>query len=136
MSLIAYDLSRYGPINSVADEIMIAELKGKDSGMNNLLESVKLSGQDFEWYPTTRKMLEVVAKDIRRELDDYGRGNTTYSVLDIGAGNGSALKILRELTSNDGDAYAIEKAKLLIDALPADVFVIGTDFHEQTLIDK
>ena len=104
--------------------------------MNNLLESVKLSGQDFEWYPTTRKMLEVVAKDIRRELDDYGRGNTTYSVLDIGAGNGSALKILRELTSNDGDAYAIEKSKLLIDALPADVFVIGTDFHMQTLIDK
>jgi len=104
--------------------------------MNNLLESVKLSGQDFEWYPTTRKMLEVVAKDIRREFDEYGRGDTTYSVLDIGAGNGSALKILRELTNNDGDAYAIEKAKLLIDALPADVFVIGTDFHMQTLIDK
>ena len=69
--------------------------------MNNLLESVKLSGQDFEWYPTTRKMLEVVAKDIRRELDEYGRGNTTYSVLDIGAGNGSALKILRELREGE-----------------------------------
>jgi hypothetical protein len=103
--------------------------------MNDLLETVKAAGQDFEWYPTTRKMLEVVANDIRRELDEYREG-MTYSVLDIGAGNGSALKILRELTGNDGEAYAIEKSKILIDALPADVFVVGTDFYAQTLIDK
>lgn len=103
--------------------------------MTNLLETVKAAGQDFEWYPTTRKMLEVVAKDIRGELGK-GRKEMDYSILDIGAGNGSALSILCELTHNEGEQYAIERSKLLIDALPANVFVVGTDFHEQTLIDK
>jgi len=32
--------------------------------------------------------------------------------------------------------YAIEKSRVLIEALPSDIFVIGTDFHQQTLIDK
>jgi SAM-dependent methyltransferase len=100
-----------------------------------LLEQVKAEGQDFEWYPTTRDMLKVIAKDIRSELSE-GRRELDFSLLDIGAGNGSALRILRELTNSTGEQYAIEKSKILIDALPADVFVVGTDFHAQTLIDK
>jgi hypothetical protein len=99
--------------------------------MTGLIKQIKENNQDFEWYPTSKKMLEIVAADIRREL--YGN---SFSILDIGAGNGSALKILCELTKNDGQKYAIEKSKILIDALPSDVFVIGTDFHQQTLIDK
>ncbi|MCG3705607.1 DUF4942 domain-containing protein [Aliarcobacter butzleri] len=31
---------------------------------------------------------------------------------------------------------AIEKSQILIDNMPKEVFVIGTDFHEQTLLDK
>jgi hypothetical protein len=104
--------------------------------MNALLETVKAAGQDFEWYPTTRAMLEVVAKDILRELKGPYDKYASFSVLDIGAGNGSALKILCDLTGNEGEKYAIEKSKILIDTLPADVFVVGTDFHEQALIDK
>ncbi|MDD5305136.1 MAG: class I SAM-dependent methyltransferase, partial [Elusimicrobia bacterium] len=107
------------------------------SAQTDLLARVRAAGEDFEWYPTTKAMLEVVAKDIRKEIgDEYSRDDPSYSILDIGAGNGSALQILRELTKNTGEQYAIEKSRILIDALPADVFVVGTDFHEQTLIDK
>jgi SAM-dependent methyltransferase len=108
------------------------------SSTAQLVTRLKEAGEDAEFYPTTKAMLEVVAKDIRSELADPNRedGGMSYSILDIGAGNGSALKILCELTRNGGQKYAIEKSKILIDSLPADVFVIGTDFHQQTLIDK
>ncbi len=101
-----------------------------------LLSAVKTAGQDFEWYPTTRSMLEVVAADIVQEIDAQRDDGRTFSILDIGAGNGSALATICELAKNDGPKYAIEKSKILIDSLPADFFVIGTNFHEQTLIDK
>ncbi len=107
------------------------------SEFTTVLERVRESGQDFEWYPTTREMLEVVAKDIAIEFKaDYDDKVRSFSVLDIGAGNGSALQILSELTNNLGQKYAIEKSKILVDSLPSDVFVVGTDFHQQTLIDK
>jgi uncharacterized ferritin-like protein (DUF455 family) len=100
-----------------------------------LLQQIKEAGQDFEWYPTTRDMLAVIAKDIRARQQRRGE-SLCFSLLDIGAGNGSAITMLRELTESTGDDYAIEKAKLLIDSLPAEVFPIGSDFHQQTLIDK
>jgi hypothetical protein len=104
--------------------------------MSYFLQEVKAAGQDFEWYPTTREMLKVVAQDIRLELDQYGREKLSFSLLDVGAGNGSAIRMLRELTKSSGDDYAIEKAKMLIDAMPSNIFIIGTDFHQQALIDK
>jgi len=105
--------------------------------MTDLLEKVKEAGQDHEFYLTSKRMLEAVAKDICQEFDDsYTDHLRNFSILDIGAGNGSALNIMCELTRNDGKKYAIEKSKILIDSLPEDVFIIGTDFHQQTLIDK
>lgn len=101
------------------------------SETTRLLAAVKEAGEDFEWYPTTREMLEVVAADIRSEMD-----RDSFALLDIGAGNGSALQTLCELTGSTGEKYAIEKSRMLVDALPKDVFVIGTDFYQQTLIDK
>jgi hypothetical protein len=108
------------------------------SSTAHLVARLKEAGEDAEFYPTTKAMLETVAKDIRAELKDPYRDSDTnlFSILDIGAGNGSALKIICELTKNIGEKYAIEKSKILIDALPADVFIIGSDFHQQTLIDK
>jgi hypothetical protein len=100
-----------------------------------LLDRVKAAGEDHEWYPTSRRMLEVVAADLRVEFDDYGRA-PHFSILDIGAGDGNALKTLCELTRNEGEKYAIEKSATLVQTLPPDVFVVGTDFHQQTLIDK
>lgn len=107
----------------------------------SLLEQVKLFDEDFEWYPTTNEQIDCVYQKLKSlELRQY-------SLLDIGAGNGKVLSKLTDLGRSDpafddyskivpGKKYAIEKSKTLIDALPDDVFLVGCDFYEQTLIDK
>ena len=95
--------------------------------MNALIENLKNNGQDFEWYPTTEEILKVFFKD-------YGSG----SILDIGAGNGGVYTQLKKISNGKWGSsfYAIEKSQILISQMPADIFVVGTDFHQQTLIDK
>lgn len=105
---------------------------------SSLVQQIKEAGQDFEFYPTTREIVYRVWRVI-------GRHGDNYRVLDIGAGNGNFFRLLGEFnrTKQCEDCYrsrftkyAIEKSQILISNLPADVFVIGTDFHHQTLIDK
>ncbi|TNC80873.1 MAG: hypothetical protein C9356_12165 [Oleiphilus sp.] len=91
-----------------------------------MVATLKQHNQDYEWYPTTEEMLACIRKD----LDNTFRYDAP-DVLDCGAGDGRALKAL-----TDGKKYAIERSKILISTLPHDVFILGTDFHEQTLIDK
>jgi hypothetical protein len=97
-----------------------------------IVRQLKESGQDYEFYPTTEEIVKVIARDIERE-------GYSYEILDIGAGNGSFFKLFEEKIK-DKDCgvmkYAIEKSGILLKFMPADVFVIGTDFHSQTLIDK
>ncbi|WP_240224746.1 DUF4942 domain-containing protein [Rheinheimera hassiensis] len=38
--------------------------------------------------------------------------------------------------TDGGARYAIEKSMPLIEAMPKDVLILGTDFHQQTIIDK
>ncbi|MEX2444472.1 MAG: DUF4942 domain-containing protein [Alkalispirochaeta sp.] len=121
--------------------------------MNGLLEKVQASGQDFEWYPTTREILRAVYKDTRDIRVQGGRRG--FSLLDCGAGDGKVFRVLEELHAEelanvtDDDErrrwenwpytitkYAIEKSRPLIEALPNDVFIVGTEFHDQSLIDK
>lgn len=90
-----------------------------------MVEALKESGQDYEWYPTTDEIIECVKKDI--EVDHYD----PPTVLDCGAGDG---RMLRALTTND--RYAIERAEPLLKTLDKDIFIVGTEFDEQTLIDK
>lgn len=105
---------------------------------SSLVQQIKEAGQDFEFYPTTREIVYRVWRGI-------GRDSRHYNVLDIGAGNGNFFRLLDEFnrTKQCEDCYrpsftkyAIEKSQILISNFPADVFVIGTDFHHQTLIDK
>ena len=91
-----------------------------------MVDTLKESDQDFEWYPTTDEMLECVKKDlIFEDKDNY------QSILDCGAGDGLALKRLTK-----GTKYAIEKAEPLLQSLDKSIFVVGTEFDEQTLMDK
>lgn len=92
-----------------------------------LLAEVKQANQDFEWYPTTDEIIEVINNDIK---NDYHFDKP--SILDCGAGDGRVLKAIEHASRR----YAIEKSKPLLDALDRDIFVVGTDFEEQTLIDK
>lgn len=111
--------------------------------MNDLIQQLKDNDQDFEFYPTTQEIIQTVYNDIKSENYDYGR-SFSVSLLDIGAGNGNIFNILENIISlnkdNEKEAYftkyAIEKSKILINNMSKDIFIIGTDFYQQTLIDK
>ena len=90
-----------------------------------MVNTLKEEDQDFEWYPTTNEMLETIKKDLKEEVSDHP------SILDCGAGDGRALNYLTE-----GEKYAIEKAEPLLHSMDKDIFIVGTDFDQQTLIDK
>lgn len=89
--------------------------------INQLILDLKSSNEDFEFYPTTDEMIKKVVH--------YSTENRT--ILDIGCGNAK----LKSYFPNS-DYFGIEKSKILINQLPSDVFIIGTDFDNCTLIDK
>lgn len=118
-------------------------------GTNQIVEALKERNEDFEWYPTTQEIVDRLAGHIFKKRT-YGRGEYECdysSVLDIGCGNGSFFEKLDRTepqkineTSDYGKMlrtrYGIEKSFELCERLPGDVVIIGSDFHEQTLIDK
>ncbi|MCR4715190.1 MAG: DUF4942 domain-containing protein [Treponemataceae bacterium] len=119
-------------------------------GANQIVEALKERNEDFEWYPTTQEIVDRLAGHIFNKRK-YGHGEYECeysSVLDIGCGNGSFFSKIDQTQmqkSNAADAYAprllrtrygIEKSLELCERLPDDVVIIGSDFNEQTLIDK
>lgn len=90
-----------------------------------LVEQLKATDQDFEWYPTTRRMIDVVDRCM-------GRDNVK-SILDIGAGDGRVLGWLSEGRTH-AQLYAIEKSELLLSKQPEHVIPVGTEFWEQDLM--
>lgn len=97
--------------------------------MSNTLQLVKTlkdHDEDFEWYPTTTEIINVVKEDIKKNYQEK-----YLSILDCGSGDGRVLNALTK-----GKKYAIEKARYLLDVLDKDIFVVGTEFEAQTLIDK
>jgi hypothetical protein len=116
--------------------------------MNELLASVKQNNEDFEWYPTKEEMLIPIYIDIiSNRVRDGG-----FSLLDIGAGDGRIFTLLESINKKTPlyeqwdikriqesfhiKKYAIEKSKILISAMDKDVVIVGTDFTQQSLIDK
>jgi hypothetical protein len=87
----------------------------------DLLSVLNENNEDFEYYPTTDAMLTKVKQ--------YSIEHR--SILDIGCGSAK----LRNYFPNS-DYFVIEKSKILINRLPSDVYVLGTDFNACTLIDK
>jgi hypothetical protein len=121
--------------------------------MKNLIQELKESAQDFEFYPTTDQIIEILYSDLNGMARSEGRGKTRFDLLEIGCGNGKIFKTLEKLANEEalirqketnrnygfaclGEKYGIEKSEILINQLPADVCIVGTDFWEQTLIDK
>lgn len=112
-------------------------------GSAALLREVVESGQDFEWYPSTPEIIESVYKDMR----DYFGKSTGLSILDCGAGDGRVLKSFNELYDQElahdeyrgklfNQLYAIEKSRPLLDSYDSSIFVVGTDFDSESLLDK
>jgi len=88
-----------------------------------LLDVVQAADQDFEWYPTTSRMLAAIASHLPCD---------TKSIMDIGAGDGRVLIALSKKCPN-AQLYAIEKSSVLIQAQPEYVIPVGTDLFEQNL---
>ncbi len=111
-----------------------------------LVNLLKENNQDHEFYPTTKEIITALYRDITKiEAFQYGA-----SLLDVGCGNGKLFKTLEEMvdlaalavpvearqTKRKFEKYGIEKSEILISHLPDDVIIVGTDFFENTLIDK
>lgn len=97
------------------------------------LEILKECGQDFEWYPTTKDMCFHVSLELSKIY-----GKSSFTLLDIGAGDGRVFDYIQNHFPDGGisEQFAIEKAQLHISNLEREIRIIGTDFMQQTLIDK
>lgn len=91
--------------------------------ISNTLQDLKASNEDYEWYPTTNEIIQVVNSQTKHMK--------YLSILDIGAGDGRVLKALNFETK-----YAIEKSQILLNKMPKEIIPIGCDFMQNTLIDK
>lgn len=103
-----------------------------------LIDTLREAGADFEFYPTTDEMIQVVIKHLTKTHRPWNRDDEKMSLgalLDIGAGDGRVLKAFAEACYCSG-LYAIEKSAPLIEQMPANIAIVGTDFETQTLIDK
>ncbi|MCG9576124.1 DUF4942 domain-containing protein [Vibrio tubiashii] len=92
-----------------------------------IVKDLKQRQEDFEFYPTTQEQIDVIKADIK--LHTYTE--RAIDVLDCGAGDG---RVLQQLT--EGNRYAIEISETLRRQYNDDIVVLGTDFTEQSLIDK
>jgi hypothetical protein len=91
----------------------------------DLVDTLRAAEQDFEWYPTTRRMVDAVLKSMGSHDVD--------SILDIGAGDGRVLAMLAE--KHDGaKLFAIEKSSILQQQQPDRIIPVGTEFAEQDLM--
>lgn len=105
-----------------------------------LLNEIKDTGQDYEWYATTNEIIE----KFYAHVNEFEIG----SLLDIGAGNGKVLtqfEALKEAAIAGEDdrrhsygtsLFAIEKSLPLLNSLPSNISMMGADFWEQSLLDK
>ena len=141
-------------------------------GALQTVKKLKEGNQDFEWYPTTKEIIEAMYWDLLGEKvgeETYRAEGRRYSMLDIGAGNCKVFNTIKEIAEEQPllekiwyakkgtkDEYtrhrndyerlanrviitkymAIEKSEILIDQMPKETLVVGTNFHENTLIDK
>jgi hypothetical protein len=97
-----------------------------------IVATLRAKDEDFEWYPTTAAMVDIVVADARRVLG-MGPDDEASSVLDIGAGDGRVLAMFRR-TWPGATCYSIEKSTVLQASQPDWVVPAGTSFHEQDLM--
>ena len=97
-----------------------------------LVRKLSETEQDFEWYPTTEKMLEIIKQNMMENQGVSSEENLNINVLDCGAGDGRVLDTL----AGSGNKYAIEKSSVLLSQQSNDIIPVGTDFYQATLIDK
>lgn len=102
-----------------------------------LIRELKENNENWEWYPTTLEIVEALQNHIKANKGTcYGTWSYSGKVLDIGCGNGSFFEKFCKDEFANVQKFGIEKSNILAEQLPEDVCLLGSDFHEQTLIDK
>lgn len=127
----------------MSHSVMLAEQGELNFSTAQRVRHLKAEEQDFEWYPSSEHIIDVVRRDLveSKFLESYNRES---SLLDIGAGDGRVLSALNmpledrrgEMSPPFYNLYAIEKSLVHCSQLDKKVLVIGTDFNQQTLVDK
>lgn len=138
------------------------------SSAATIVANLKQNGQDFEFYPTTREIIEAMYWELlgtKKDESYYRLEGKKYSIIDIGAGNCKLLKTFQQIANeqpllneyfihpdksksyrNPSERNAnkvsfskymvMEKSQILLDSMPDNAVVVGTDFWENTLLDK
>jgi len=111
--------------------------RGKAENTNALIAQSKEENQDFEFYPTTREILDKLPLFYDENYDTEKRKYEAKSILDIGAGSGKVLDYFMN-NLKFSESYAIEKSTTLLNHLSSETKhnIIGTDFLDQSLHDK
>lgn len=94
-----------------------------------LVSTVIEAGQDHEFYPTSQEIIEAMKLHIKK------LGDKVSSIIDVGAGGAKVLYSMKE-DYPFVEMYAIEKSEVLRQSYTKDVVVIGTEFFNNTLLDK
>jgi len=105
------------------------------------LSEIKKANEDFEWYPTTNEILSSFSSHLFDSIYSFrrwGRYRSSYSVLDVGAGNGKVLDHIRGSDDHRffGPFYAIEKSQSHLSNLSPEIYILGVDFWKTNLMDK
>lgn len=104
-----------------------------------LLKEIKENNQDFEWYAS----MDCIISAVYERLKFHGIKKPRF--MDIGSGNGKVLHSIEDLYKADRkdeydsykvNKYAIEKSEILLNELDPSVFIVGTEFWQQTFVDK
>ncbi|WP_152184423.1 DUF4942 domain-containing protein [Sulfurimonas indica] len=65
-----------------------------------VLQTIKKLKEDFEWYPTTREIIEAMYWDLLGDKvgeEKYRASGKRYTMLDIGAGNGKVFDTIKKI---------------------------------------
>ena len=118
------------------------------SEISEILSEQKKNGEETEFYPTTKEIVKCIADFI-----NTSKGlNSISSILDIGCFF-EKLDEINEFKNTDWinhernphenyhllknyRKYGIEKSDIIVKKLREDIMLIGSDFEQQTLIDK
>ena len=122
----------------------------------DLVERLKEAGEDYEFYPTTKEMVRAIWQHATN-APDCGNHDAYWHLLDIGCGTCNVKRWIEELNAEERQKYdeetlrydrhrvreihineysVIEKSRVLLERLDRETIVLGTEFHECTLIDK
>lgn len=110
-----------------------------------VVQKLKNAGQDFEWYPTTDAQLQTIVDDIKAIQENFdltNRYSDPVRFLDVGAGDGRALKTFKAAFEDEEkrqsvNCYAIEKATIHTDSYFGEgITLLGTEFTEINFISK